>query len=900
MTETNDRKKVRIAVGGKNRGLVDNGTVTWRKLCRRLGEVTVTPEKFVEYQRGKVTWKNQLKNCAGYWIGAHCADGKRNKKSISTRDVLCFDVDNGDLYDGDLIKELQEGTSPISQYEFFVHTSRSHTFVKPRFRVVFLLANSVSANDYRPLAKFMAQKFDPSMTTVDPVSFRVAQMMYNPSCSSDVEDQFFSFRNEGEALDPYPFLESCHDDWRDFKVWPTCPGEKEERKQVDKAEWPLSKKGLVGAFCRTYDIFQAIEEFLPDVYVDLDESGSEPRYRLAEGSGGHGAVVYDDGMFLYSHHGTDEASDMNVNAFDLVRLNRFRHLDDRVRDLDTVPMRKRPSWKAMEEMCGDDAEVQRELIADFVSPEAFHSDLGDDDSVVDVRSDLDAEMDDMLGEGIHEIIPPGTERDILGQRANRGDWMKDLEVGPQGIKPTIYNASVIIGNDSRFRGCFAFNELTCNVTLVKPIAKPIKHLSALPLINKRDGDMVEDDHMNLVRAFIDSPGKPMGPGYGVKLGMADTGAAMAIVARENSFHPVRRYLKQQKWDGVPRVESLFTDYLGTPANVYTRETAKLMLVGAVTRVFEPGHKFDTAVILESPQGSRKSTMIKIMGRDRWFAELKNDDFGNQQKMVESMQGNWIIELPELKGIGKADANTVKAFISGEKEEVRMAYARTVKTFYRQCIFIGSTNDGLYLIDTTGNRRFWPIKVYKNKYDPIDTEKLDSEMDQIWAEAYVLYQEMRKEHPTGVLPLMLSREAEAIAEIEQGARVREGLEHTWGGIIETAVDKPVLRTTLGRTGMSDDLDNEDDTYVVRNVVSTQSIWTDLLGFSIDKLDNKGVANVARAMGQVDGWVRGPRIRSQYLPEGRATVWYRAEAFTDMPDHVELQDGFCTEENNDLSF
>ena len=897
MTDTNDRKKVRIAVGGQNRGLVDNGTVSWRKLCDRLGRVTVTPEKFVQYQRGNVNWKNQLKNCSGYWIGAHCADGKRNKKSISTRDVLCFDVDNGDLYDGDLIKELREGTSPISKYEFFVHSSRSHTFVKPRFRLVFLLANPVTADDYRPLAKYMAKKFDPEMTTVDPVSFRVAQMMYNPSCSSDVEDQFIAFRNEGEALDPYPFLDSCDDDWQDFRKWPTCPGEKEERQQVDKAEWPPSKRGIVGAFCRTYDIFQAIEEFLPDVYVDLDESGSEPRYRLAEGSGGHGAVVYDDGMFLYSHHGTDEASDMNVNAFDLVRLNRFRHLDERARDLESMSMKKRPSWKAMEELCANDAEVQRELVSDFVAPEALFSDEGDDDTVVDTRSEEEAELDDLLGDagGRNEEA-----RDILGQRQNRGDWRKDLEVTPQGVKPTIYNGSVIIGNDARFRGCFAYNELTCNVTLVKPI-KPARHLSGMDLFNKQDGDMVEDDHMNLVRALIDSPGKPLGPGYGLKLSMADAGAALSIVARENSYHPVRRYLKQQRWDGKPRVESLFRDYLGAPDNVYTRETARLMLIGAVTRVFEPGHKFDTAVILESPQGSRKSSMIKVMGRQRWSSELKNDDFGNQQKMVESMQGNWIVELPELKGIGKADANTVKAFISGEKEEVRMAYARTVKTFYRQCIFIGSTNDAQYLVDTTGNRRFWPIRVFKDKYNPIDTDKLESEMDQIWAEAYVLYQQMRKDFPEGELPLMLSTEAEEIAEMEQGSRVREGLEHTWAGIIETMVDKPVQKATLGNTGMLTDLDSEEeDLSVVRNIVSVQTVWTDMLGFSLDRLDNKGVANVTRAMALVSGWERGPRIRSPYLPEGRATVWYRVDGFPGVPSPVDLEAGFFTVDVSSMTF
>lgn len=908
MTDTYDKKKVRIAIGGKNLGRVDNGTITWRKLCGRLSEVTVTPEKFVEYQRGKPQWKNNLKNCAGYWIGGHCADGHRTKKGMTVRDVLCFDIDNGDLYEGDLLKDLRDGNTGISDYEFFVHSSRSHTFVKPRIRVVFLLKEPIKADDYAPLARFMAQKLDATMHAVDPVSFRVAQMMYMPSCSSDVKDQFVSFRNKGTAVDPYQFLEECSEEWRDYETWPRAPGEGDMRPPVDKAEWPMSKKGIVGAFCRVYDIHSAIEEFIPHIYDDLDESGINPRYRLADGSGGHGAVVHDDGVFIYSYHGTDAASETNLNAFDMVRMHLFGKLDDKLEAKGELPsMRKRPSFKAMEDLVADNPEVQKELIADFVSYEALNTDLDEVDEV-DTSSEFEAEMSDLLGGStIKDLVEPDAVSSFLKPEVDKGEWLKDLEVTPTGLKPTIYNAAVIIANDSRTKGCFAFNELTNDVTLVRPLKKPSKHLYAMPLVNKTDGDMVGDHHIDLVRAFIDSPGKPIGSGYGLKLGMGDTGSALGLVARGNSYHPIRRFLKKQQWDGKPRVESFFVDYLASPDNIYTREASRLMFLGAVTRVFEPGHKFDTAIILESEQGTGKSTLISILGMRRWSSELSSEDFGNQQKMVESMQGNWLIELPELKGVGKADANTLKAFISGQKEEVRMAYARTVQPFYRQCIFIGSTNDTQYLIDTTGNRRFLPIVVNKTKYDMIDLDGFEAEVEQFWAEAYQMYLDLRKNHPHGTLPLTLSPEAEAIADGVQESRVREGVEHPLAGTIEHQADRPVLRSTLGNVAQSLDLDAEDDPMVVRNVLSLQSIHAELLGGAGQQIDSRGVANITRAMSLLEGWVRGPRIRSQYLPEGRATVWYRKSSFP-TADLVEKEtvtnwlrdEGFYTEVADDTEF
>jgi hypothetical protein len=161
-----------------------------------------------------------------------------------------------------------------------------------------------------------------------------------------------------------------------------------------------------------------------------------------------------------------------------------------------------------------------------------------------------------------------------------------------------------------------------------------------------------------------------------------------------------------EWDGTPRIERLFIDYVGAPDDAYHRSVSRLMLIAGVTRVFEPGHKFDFAVILEGLQGKRKSTFIETLAKN-WFSEL-DGDFEDSKQMVEMMQGAWILEIPELSGFARADVRHIKAFISRTTDKVRLAYERRAKQYDRQCIFIGSTNDDRYLKDDTGGRRYWPV------------------------------------------------------------------------------------------------------------------------------------------------------------------------------------------------
>jgi predicted P-loop ATPase len=220
-----------------------------------------------------------------------------------------------------------------------------------------------------------------------------------------------------------------------------------------------------------------------------------------------------------------------------------------------------------------------------------------------------------------------------------------------------------------------------------------------------------------------------------------------------------------------------------------------MLIACVTRVYEPGHKFDFALILSGPQGCRKSTFVKTLCKsDKWFGEIdcKLDD---RQAVAEQIGGKLILELPEGASITKSSASSAKAFMRREDDDVRMAYDRRVSTFKRQCVFFGTINDAKYLKDPTGNRSYWPVPV---QVGTIDTVELRRNMDQIWAEANVRYQELRKEFPKKtdpILPLFLSPEADIQARILQEAARSEEMFEEWATLANSYLDEPVLLSEL---------------------------------------------------------------------------------------------------------
>ncbi|KAB2897333.1 MAG: hypothetical protein F9K40_13050, partial [Kofleriaceae bacterium] len=200
-------------------------------------------------------------------------------------------------------------------------------------------------------------------------------------------------------------------------------------------------------------------------------------------------------------------------------------------------------------------------------------------------------------------------------------------------------------------------------------------------------------------------------------------------ARANPYHPVCEYLGGLTWDGTPRIDSWLVDYAGAADGEYTRAVGRLVLVAAVRRVRQPGCKFDEMLILESEQGTAKSSALRTLAvRDEWFTDdLPLGD--DTKRQMEALAGKWIVEAGELKGMRRGDIAALKGLLSRQIDEARMAYGKLPTRAPRQCVIIGSTNDAAYLKDPTGARRFWPIKV-----GVFDLARLRRDRDQLWAEA----------------------------------------------------------------------------------------------------------------------------------------------------------------------
>ena len=877
--DLNLRRKVRYSVGEGNLGAVQNYEAPWSRLCKMLSEPKATSEKFIEYQRAPDKVRAKLKNANGYWIGAHCETGRRKTNSIRERDVVCFDIDNGDLWPGDLIQALKTRKTAISEFEFFVHSSRSHTLVKPKLRLVFLLSKPVSAERYSAFVRILAHRLDPKMATVDPVSFRLAQMMFRPTISADMADHFIAFRNSGKLVDPDAILESWPHPWTDYSKLPRGEHEKTLRQIAEKAENPLMKGGLVGAFCRTYSVPEAIEKFLPGVFEESDTETvtSDARYKYVNSEGGPGAVLYDGGLFLYSHHGSDPYSDRLLNAWDLVRLHKFGEEDDEDETYERIS--EAPSYQSMVEMVKRDPATKKTIamenfslatetlgpVVDTAEPNEI--DEEDFDVLADLLGETPAVPAKKADPGLHEAMTALKGLDGMPILPASKEWLGSLELTEKlSLKSTVQNLQIILTNDPALRGAFRRNKFTGSVDVCRDLIPRSKTLS--PLRRKNLGrfgvNAISDRHLTWVQAFLDDKtSRDGGGGFGCTFGRNTIAETIELVADQFPYHPVIEWIDSEPWDGVERLETLFIKYAGAEDNIYTRLAAKIMMIAASARLCEPGHKFDYAVILEGAQGLRKSTFVAALANDVWFGELSRD-MEDDRKVVERTEGRWFVELPELSAFGRREVEEVKDFISKTGVQARMAYGRYVSHSPRQFILCGTTNKDVYLKDDTGNRRFWPIKIGEN---PIDIDGLREVIQQLHAEAMHLYRQMRAEQPEGDLPLYIAdEEALAIQKDLVFERSRDDAEEYWAGRIAAWLERPVSKAEAYRElGLDYEGDDADD-FGLRAVTSYVAIWVGALGGESGAFHEGIAVKIRRACRGLEGWedrgrkqVRGKRFR-----------------------------------------
>ena len=218
--------------------------------------------------------------------------------------------------------------------------------------------------------------------------------------------------------------------------------------------------------------------------------------------------------------------------------------------------------------------------------------------------------------------------------------------------------------------------------------------------------------------------------------------AISIVADCNKYHPIRDYLNSLEWDGTERIRYALSRFLGAEDNEYTYECLRLFMLGAISRVFKPGCKFEVMLCLVGGQGAGKSTFFRLLAvKDEWFSDdLKKIDDDN---VYRKMQGHWIIEMSEMIATANAKSiEEIKSFISRAKETYKVPYETHPADRLRQCVFGGSSNTMDFLpLDRSGNRRFLPIMVHPER---AEVHILEDEaasrafIDMMWAEAMFIY------------------------------------------------------------------------------------------------------------------------------------------------------------------
>ena len=330
---------------------------------------------------------------------------------------------------------------------------------------------------------------------------------------------------------------------------------------------------------------------------------------------------------------------------------------------------------------------------------------------------------------------------VLLQPDMTAEEVRDLlEVTEKGqVRNLISNAETILSYDPLLKGAIRFNELTQRVDVVKQLGWD----------RGSSGAGLTDNDLNNIHLYCERT-------YGIT-SQKLIEEAVHIVANRNRFHPVRDFLNSLEWDGTPRIRYALRHFLGADDSDYTYEILRFFMLGAISRVFKPGIKFDYIICVVGDQGAGKSTFFRLLAvDDDWFTDdLKDLESG---KVYEKLQGHWIIELSEMLATNNAKSNeAIKSFLSRQKEIYRTPYERYPKDRPRQCVFAGTTNKISFLpSDRTGNRRFLPINCSEKDAEVfiLDNEKESrAYIRQMWAEVMEIWR-------GGKVRLKLSPEIEA--------------------------------------------------------------------------------------------------------------------------------------------
>ena len=745
------------------------------EFSKKLSQTKRTAETVEQFKKMTKAQQDNIKDVGGFVAGM-LKGGRRKKDTVISRSAITLDADYAPLDFPDMIEMFCD-------FRCVIYSTHKHTAEKPRLRLIIPLLREVTPDEYIAVSRKIAEEI--GIEYFDDTTYEPSRLMYWASTSADGE---FVFKDiDGVILDPDKVL-AKYKDWRNAAELPVSNRqEKIVQREIKNQADPLEKKGIIGAFCRTYTVTEAIDRFISDIYKP---SAMDGRYDYIPADSSAGVVIYDD-KFAYSHHATDPACGKLMNAFDVVRLHKFGGLDSRANE-DTEP-NKLPSFKAMQEFAADDDNVKSQLARER------EEQAKEDFKVTD-------------------------------------DWQKNLEIDKKGnVKDTLDNIVAIIRHDEGLKN-IAFNKHRDGIDA----------RGGLPWEQIKSG--WSDSDYASIKVYLSHKYDVYSP--------TKTKDAILAVASERAYHPIQEYLDGlPEWDGVHRVETLLVDYFGAEDNSYTRAVIRKTMCAAVARIYNPGTKFDSVLILNGPQGIGKGTFFaKLAGE--WFSDSLALTDMKDKSGPEKLQGYWILELGELAGMKKADVETVKSFITRTDDKYRASYGVNVENHPRQCVIVGSTNaESGFLRDITGNRRFWPVKISGDSKKK-SWQITDEEVKQIWAETLVLYKKGEKLYLDGEdINFAVSEQANAMESDEREGLVRAYLDtllpDNWG-------DMSLYDRRNYLNGSEFGGDSHTGT-VRRTIVCNMEIWCECFGREPSAMKTTDSYAISAIMKKIEGWEKTERTR-----------------------------------------
>lgn len=756
----------------------------WSEFVEKLKTPQRTAETINEYLNMSRGQQGLLKDNGGF-VGGSLNSPHRKAANVTGRDLITLDMDN--IASGETQNVIKKVAALGAA--FVIYSTRSHVAWKPRLRVIFPLDKTIEADAYEPIARRLAATI--GIELCDPTTFEASRMMFWPGCSKDSE---FVYEAGGGSFVSADGMLAQYDDWHDVSTWPQVPGESNKAKSLlAKQADPTKKDNLVGAFCRTYNIYAAIEKFLPYAYTSTEQ---DDRLTYTGGSTVAGAVVYENGTFLYSHHATDPCSGLLVNAFDLVRLHRFSDMDTEAKA--GTPATKMPSYLAMCKVATGDNDVMQEF----------------------ERNRLTKVKD------VFQILKEPADK--AGAEVN---WMEDAELTRNDsgkLAKTRDNILKILLYDPQLRGKIALDEFS-----VRGLA-----LGSLPWDAREEKRLWTDTDDAGLAQYLEL--------HYALVGKDKIDGSILLASEANKVNAVKDYLLGLAWDGTPRLDTVLHDYLGADDTPYTRAVARKSFTAAVARVFEPGIKYDYVPVFVGKQGMGKSTFLATIGKD-WYSDSLQSFEGKEA--AEMIQGIWINELGEMTGYSRSESNIIKQFLSKREDIYRQAYGRRTAKFPRKCVFFGTCNQFEFLKDLTGNRRFWPVDVGLHEATKSVWKDLPEEVDQLWAEAVMRYR-------IGEPLYFEDKEIDILAKAEQEkhkeANVKEGMIRAF---LEKDVPKSYNRQDLmqRRIFWSNNQATTEE-LVPREKTCALEIWCECFGGDPKYMKRADAMEINQIMENMEGWKR----------------------------------------------